>query len=203
MLGRIFQPFAKNGGIKSGMGKKLTRGLTSHPLQPETTPTANGAQDSNGETYTNLIQQLEKLDLERDNLKRRIQEARPKSKRTILFLGAGLSSSSAINYLLSHAKEGQWTLRVGDSSLETARSKVEHSDRGEAFQFDAENASQITDEVRKADIVVSLLPMKLHPKIARECVAQKKHMVTASYVSDEMKAIHSEAVSKGYNDTTI
>jgi saccharopine dehydrogenase-like NADP-dependent oxidoreductase len=47
------------------------------------------------------------------------------------------------------------------------------------------------------DLVVSLVPAPCHPPIARMCIAHGKHMVTASYVAEDMKALH-EAASKAH-----
>jgi alpha-aminoadipic semialdehyde synthase len=39
---------------------------------------------------------------------------------------------------------------------------------------------------------VSLLPAPMHPLVARHCIDHGKHLVTASYVSPEMKALDKE-----------
>ncbi len=115
----------------------------------------------------------------------------------ILVLGAGLSSSDLIKYLLDHSKVLGWTVRVGDLSIETARQKVGNHPNGQAFQFDINNNKQLQDEVNWATAVVSLLPAFMHPIVAQECVRQGKNMLTASYVSDTMKSLHEEARQKG------
>ena len=51
--------------------------------------------------------------------------------------------------------------------------------------------------ITSADVVISLIPAHLHPFVARICLSEKKHLLTASYVSDEMKSFHTEAQSKG------
>lgn len=40
----------------------------------------------------------------------------------------------------------------------------------------------------------SLLPAPMHPQVAKHCIAHGKHLVTASYVSPEMKALDAEYV---------
>ena len=42
-----------------------------------------------------------------------------------------------------------------------------------------------------------MLPAFMHPAIAKQCVMLKKHLVTASYVSEEMKALDEEAKKAG------
>jgi len=115
----------------------------------------------------------------------------------ILVLGAGLSSSDLIKYLLDHSKVLGWTIKVGDISLETAREKVNNHPNAEAIKFDINNSTQLQEEVSWANAVISLLPAFMHPIVAQECVKQGKHMLTASYVSDTMKSLHEEAVQKG------
>ena len=116
--------------------------------------------------------------------------------KTILVLGAGRSASSLIDYLLNHAQAGNWHVRVGDYSLELAQEKCPDNEHSSAFQFDIKDEAQRVEEISKADIVISMLPATFHPIVARICVDKGINMITASYVSDEMKAMHDEAVNK-------
>ncbi|MEE4197515.1 MAG: saccharopine dehydrogenase C-terminal domain-containing protein [Bacteroidales bacterium] len=116
--------------------------------------------------------------------------------KKILILGAGLSSSSLIKYLLDHSGEYGWKIRVGDMSAETARRKVSGHENGEAFAFDVFNEAQRVEEIQNADVVISMLPARFHPLVAERCVEYGKHMITASYVSKEIKAMHQQALEK-------
>ncbi len=113
--------------------------------------------------------------------------------KSILVLGAGRSSSSLINYLLHEANLYAWHIIVGDLSLNAAREKVGTHKNGEGifFSIDDENLSRTW--IAKADCVISLLPAPLHPKVAKLCLELNKHLLTASYISPEMKAMHEEA----------
>lgn len=42
---------------------------------------------------------------------------------------------------------------------------------------------------RDTDVLNSLLPAPMHPQVAKHCIAHGKHLVTASYVSPEMRAL--------------
>lgn len=117
-------------------------------------------------------------------------------QKVVLF-GAGLSSSVLIDYLLKNASVEDWQIRVGDMNLELAQKKVAGHERGEAFQFDVMNSMQRLNEISKADLVISMLPAHMHVEVAKECIALKKPMVTASYVSDAMQALHEEAIKAG------
>jgi saccharopine dehydrogenase (NADP+, L-glutamate forming) len=114
----------------------------------------------------------------------------------ILILGAGLSASSLIKYLLEHSTEYDWNIRIGDLSEETAKKKINGHPNGEAFTFDVKNIEQCYAEVEKADIVVSMLPASMHYTVAEACVKFSKNMVTASYVSKEIKELHQQAIAK-------
>lgn len=120
--------------------------------------------------------------------------------RKILVIGAGRSTYSLIHYLLEHAKQEDWKVRVGDISEALALEKIGNHDRGEAIVFDVKNKMQRIREINHADIVVSMLPAHMHVAVAHDCIAMKTPMVTASYVSEEMKALHEDAVAA---DVTI
>lgn len=115
----------------------------------------------------------------------------------LLILGAGRSATSLIDYLKRQAKTEGWQLKVGDYSLDLAKTKCQGDSNCEAFQFDINDEAQREEEIKNADIVISMLPAKFHPVVARACVDHGKNMVTASYVSDEMKALDEEAKKKG------
>lgn len=51
--------------------------------------------------------------------------------------------------------------------------------------------------MRNSDVVVSILPANLHPIIAKICINEGVHMVTASYMSNEVKDLHQAAVNAG------
>jgi saccharopine dehydrogenase-like NADP-dependent oxidoreductase len=117
--------------------------------------------------------------------------------KNILILGAGLSSSSMIGYLLGQAGRNEWNVAVGDVSLEIAQKKIAGNACGRAFLFDVADAKLLKEEMGRCDVVISMLPARFHPVVAAEALLQGKHMVTASYISDEMKAMDSEAKKKG------
>ncbi len=115
----------------------------------------------------------------------------------ILILGAGLSSSTMIKYLLDHSEKYGWKITVGDISIETAKKKIAGHPNGTAIQFDIKDEKLKINSIKNADVVVSFLPAFMHPLVAKTCVELGKHMVSASYVSKEMKALNAEAKSKG------
>lgn len=116
--------------------------------------------------------------------------------RSILVLGAGRSSSALIDYLLKQASASGWKVTVGDISETASRDRVGNSPSGKAIAFDMEQETS-SEVIRQNDVVISMLPATLHPLVAMKCLAYKKHLLTASYVSPEMKLLDKEAKEKG------
>ena len=87
--------------------------------------------------------------------------------KTIVVLGAGLSSSSLIRYLLEHAAEEDWKVVLGDISEELASRKIDNHPRGRAVKFDIEDRKQREDLLQQSDVVISLLPPLCHTMVAK------------------------------------
>lgn len=117
--------------------------------------------------------------------------------KKITVIGAGRSSSSLIQYLLDHSVENDYHVVVADQSLETAQKKINNHPNGKALQFSLDQTELRKQLVQESDVVISMLPAFLHIELAKDCVALGKHMVTASYISAEMKALNEEVVTKG------
>ena len=114
--------------------------------------------------------------------------------KQVLILGAGAVARPAVNYLLG--KEGLAVV-VADQKPGKAEALVAGHPGGRAVTLDAGDIPVLERTIAAADIVVSLLPWTLHPVIAELCLAHSKHMVTASYVKEEMQAMDREARDKG------
>ncbi|NRB65208.1 MAG: saccharopine dehydrogenase NADP-binding domain-containing protein, partial [Saprospiraceae bacterium] len=113
--------------------------------------------------------------------------------KSILIIGAGLSSASLIDYVLAKAELNGWFVTVADNDLERAKRRVNNHPRGLAVWLDVMKNNDRKDLISKADLVVSLLPAHLHLEVAHDCIKLKKHLVTASYVSHEMYRLGDEA----------
>jgi saccharopine dehydrogenase-like NADP-dependent oxidoreductase len=113
--------------------------------------------------------------------------------RNVLIIGAGRSASSLIQYLLNKSDNENLHLTIGDLSLALAEKKTNNHKNAKAIALDIHNEVQRKDEIQKADIVISMLPAHMHIEVARDCISFKKHMVTASYISDAMQELDSLA----------
>ncbi|MXO03512.1 saccharopine dehydrogenase family protein [Flavobacterium sp. HBTb2-11-1] len=114
--------------------------------------------------------------------------------RNILIFGAGRSASSLIRYLLSKSNEEKLHLTVADLSSNLAKAKTQDHPNATPLALDIFNADERKKAIANASIVISMLPAHLHIEIAKDCLEFKKHLVTASYISDAMQALNEEAI---------
>ena len=63
-------------------------------------------------------------------------------------------------------------------------------------QVNVENSLERNALIQNADLVISLLPPALHILIARDCIANSKNMLTASYVDDEIRKLAFTVIDK-------
>jgi saccharopine dehydrogenase-like NADP-dependent oxidoreductase len=117
--------------------------------------------------------------------------------KNILIIGAGKSSSSLIKYLLDKSDEENLQLTIADISTENALKLLNNHKNGTAISLDIFNEQQRVQEIKKSDIVISMLPARFHIEVAKDCIKFDKHMVTASYISEEMKTLDAAAKEKG------
>lgn len=117
--------------------------------------------------------------------------------KTILVLGAGLSASSLLRYLSERLVSEHWMLKIGNTDIEPLTAKYGSNERIQLFKLDASDADQRRSVIAHADLVISMLPAKFHPEVARDCIDLCTDLITPSYVSPAMKALHEEAVLKG------
>jgi saccharopine dehydrogenase-like NADP-dependent oxidoreductase len=117
--------------------------------------------------------------------------------KNILVIGAGLSSSSMIKYLLENAENEGWFVKVGDMNEALAAQKVGNHPRGKAFKFNALDAQERWSELQNVDLVISMLPAHLHLEVVKDCIKLKINTITPSYVSDGMKELDAAAKEAG------
>ncbi len=111
----------------------------------------------------------------------------------ILIIGAGRSSNALIKYALRQSEQFGWHVTVADADPAAAAAKVNDHPRGKAVWLDVSKVNDRRELIERADIVVSLLPAHLHLEVAQDCIRLKKHLVTASYVSQELYRLGDEA----------
>ena len=118
--------------------------------------------------------------------------------RKILILGAGRSASSLISYLIRHAEEQQWRITVADKDAEHARRMVhEGPEVAQGLALDATDADARSTAIAAHDLVISMLPAFMHMDVLRDCLRLKKHVITPSYVPDDLWPMNEEFKSAG------
>ncbi|MDA0912744.1 MAG: saccharopine dehydrogenase NADP-binding domain-containing protein [Bacteroidetes bacterium] len=115
-------------------------------------------------------------------------------KHKILILGAGRSSSSLISELLNRSEANHWQVFVGDVDLDTARVKCGDHPSAVPFRIDPQDATERNEHIASSDLVISMLPAFLHPEIARVAIDAGVSVITPSYLSEEMSALHEDAI---------
>jgi saccharopine dehydrogenase-like NADP-dependent oxidoreductase len=117
--------------------------------------------------------------------------------KTIVLFGAGKSATVLIDYLKDLASENIIHIIVADSNLEVVQAKVGKHNLVKAVQVDITNETERKNFIQQADLVISLMPPSLHHLIALDCIEFSKHLLTASYVSEEIKKLQKEIDAKG------
>lgn len=66
-----------------------------------------------------------------------------------------------------------------------------------AKQVNVNNDAELEQLVAQHDLTISLIPYTYHVKVIQAAIKHKKHVVTTSYVSDAMAALHEDAKKAG------
>ncbi|MCL5247264.1 saccharopine dehydrogenase NADP-binding domain-containing protein [Cellulophaga sp. 20_2_10] len=109
--------------------------------------------------------------------------------RQILVLGAGKSTAYLLDYLLGKAKEEKLHITIADLQPENIAASIASHNACTVVGLDIFNIEERQKLIQSATIVISMLPASLHILVAKDCVGFKKHLVTASYVSDELMGL--------------
>ncbi len=117
--------------------------------------------------------------------------------KKILVLGAGRSATAMIHYLLNQSASWNTMITVADQSAELAEKKIGGHEKGNAIAFDAQDEVVRKETIANHDVVISMLPPHLHILVAKDCIACKKHLVTASYVTNEMQELNDDVKKSG------
>ncbi len=112
-------------------------------------------------------------------------------------LGAGKSTSYLIDYFLEKSTSENLRLTIGDLHPENIAKAVSGHPNCSVVSLDIFKDDQRKTAIKDADIVVSMLPARFHSKVAEDCIAYEKHLVTASYIGDDIRKLDAEAKAKG------
>ena len=116
-------------------------------------------------------------------VKRAVQQRDQITKR-ILVCGSGMMTPSLVSYLM---RNDHYSITIASNIINDARAIAgKYPGRADACFLDVGDEEQTINLVKDYDIVISYIPPFLHPKIFKACSLAKIHLVTASYLTDDM-----------------
>jgi saccharopine dehydrogenase (NADP+, L-glutamate forming) len=113
--------------------------------------------------------------------------------KKVLILGAGLVSKPMVEYLL---REG-FEVTIATRTKEKADRLLGGHENGRSVAWMTDDMESLDRMVKESDLAVSLLPYRYHVDVAKLCLKHGKPLVTTSYVSPAMQALHDDAVRAG------
>jgi len=113
--------------------------------------------------------------------------------KKVLILGAGLVSKPMVDYLF---REG-FEVIIATRTKDKADKLIRGHENGRSVAWMTEDMDTLSNMVRDTDLTVSLLPYRYHVEVAKLCLKHRKPLVTTSYVSPAMQALHDDAVKAG------
>ncbi|KAJ2820312.1 hypothetical protein GGI24_004525, partial [Coemansia furcata] len=107
-------------------------------------------------------------------------------RKRVLLAGSGMVSQPLVDYLAS-SKDTDITIASND--LGEAKRLAYQFPNTVAAPLDVSDSAALDQLIKDCDVVVSLVPAHLHPRLADAAIRRGKHMVTASYISPEMQKL--------------
>ena len=115
----------------------------------------------------------------------------------IVVFGAGRSAGYFIEYMFLLCSKHQWKFTIADQHTDHLDSLFSGYANAHLVKVDVTNARERESLISEANWVVSMLPAFMHTIVAKDCLRLGVNMATASYESDEMRAMRPEIESKG------
>jgi len=110
--------------------------------------------------------------------------------KKIAVLGAGFVSKPAVDYFLDKCHYEVIVTSLKKSEAETI---IKGRAGGKAVEWTQDQPEILDSIVREVDLVLSMIPPTMHIPVAKACLKHRKNMVTTSYVSPAMAALHEKA----------
>eukprot|EP01027_Heterolobosea_sp_BB2_P007667 GEZU01011390.1.p1 GENE.GEZU01011390.1~~GEZU01011390.1.p1 ORF type:complete len:716 (+),score=208.53 GEZU01011390.1:129-2276(+) len=117
-----------------------------------------------------------------------------KGYNQILLLGAGMVAPPVVEYLMRFDRN---FITVGSAILNEAIQLCSPYPRAIPAHINVDDEKHLEMLIQTHDIVISLVPVAFHEKVARMCIKHSKNMITASYISPGMRALDEEAKKAG------
>lgn len=125
----------------------------------------------------------------------------------ILVLGSGMVARPCVDYLARKPSNSitvgmvisylhtchELTPHTACRTLASAESFIAGLPRARAISLDVSVEEELETEIRSHDLVISLVPYVFHAKIGELAIKNGKHLVTTSYNSPSIQALHQAA----------
>ncbi|MES1909772.1 MAG: hypothetical protein MHM6MM_002465 [Cercozoa sp. M6MM] len=115
------------------------------------------------------------------------------STRRVVVLGSGMVSAPLIEYLRGE----HYDVTIVSDDVDARKLLAKRYGCSQVHLRVGTDDKLLQKLVREHDAVVSLLPATAHVEVAKKCVENKRHLITASYVSDGMQGLHEQAQAQG------
>ncbi|GAB6020684.1 hypothetical protein CHUAL_003353 [Chamberlinius hualienensis] len=120
-------------------------------------------------------------------------------KKKVLVLGAGYVSEPMVEYL---NRDDSVSIVVAAALRDESDRLARKFNNVEPVLLDVvERSDLLEDLIKGVDVVVSLLPYGLHTSVAKICIQHRVNMITASYVSPQMREL--DQLAKNNNVTIL
>jgi len=116
----------------------------------------------------------------------------------IAVIGAGRSSLHCVQYLFENQDSFGYNLVVADADITNLiHLQSVMSPNLKILRLNVLDDVERADLVKKSNVVISLLPSKFHALVAQDCILFNRHLVTPSYISNELRSMEQEIKDKG------
>jgi alpha-aminoadipic semialdehyde synthase len=112
----------------------------------------------------------------------------------VLLLGSGYTSAPLVECL---TKDGTVAVTVASNILEQAKQVAAPFQNTSTALVDVTSDDSLSSLIPGHNLVISYVPFQLHPRIARQCIAHRVNMVTASYISPALQELDEPAREAG------
>ncbi len=117
--------------------------------------------------------------------------------KNVLIVGLGRSATSLLQYLYDRADSERWQITVCEQNERVLEQRKKDFPDIKIVDLDIFDENSLRDNLQNFDLVISMLPAHLHLQLAKVCANLGRHMITASYVNEDVRALHNEFESNG------
>ena len=111
----------------------------------------------------------------------------------ILVLGAGFVAGPLVKYLSYKGHQ----ITVASQFIDEAQALANDYPEIDISELNVTDADSLGALVKLHDIAISFVPFQFHLNVAKQCIKYSKHMITASYETEDMKALDQQAIDSG------